>query len=473
MSGLTDLPEDVFFELAKQLDVDDLINLLSSCQVMWRLRSQRIIWVDALVRLREIHNQPVPLSNREALNIASLRELQDSAGHSNRLMRNLSSDSPHPVHRRVLLFESEGQWTSFFYLPGTGLAVSHRAGSLSCWNIITSERVALLEISDLRVKIEAPCMNIVGKALIGACIGEDVRNLVAITIDYGDPAHISVSHVISSPMNNTSAFRSPFFINSHVLGFCTYASIVFWCMDANIEVQDRLQEFPSPAGFGMHYLPFGPMLYGFHKGSIVAEAAIQRIPFLPASDVPLDTEDNDLLLPVSMLPLPYPFATNQSELRRLGRIRHMHFGASSVFAPDYGVFAVTCRTFKWEGRRRSVIHFWPGRPGARGRLDVGQAHFYEHPDIIRRIAVGASGTYVLILVLKADYGNDEPYLGEGDGYVGLLHFTPTPTPRTTFRKLDTGGALPLDCDQILLDDSLGLVSFSFVYSPRVTTLFYV
>jgi hypothetical protein len=214
------------------------------------------------VRLREIHNQPVPLSNREALNIASLRELQDSAGYSNRLMRNLGSDSPHPVHRRILLFESEGQWTSFFYLPGTGLAVSHRTGSLSCWNIITSERVALLEISDLRVKTEAPCMNIVGKVLIGACIGyvarskrefdsriayrEDVRNLVAITIDYGDSAHVSVSHVISSPMNNTSAFRSPFFIDSHVLGFCTYASIVFWCMDANIEAQDRLQEFPSP-----------------------------------------------------------------------------------------------------------------------------------------------------------------------------------------------------------------------------------
>jgi hypothetical protein len=29
MSGLTELPEDVFYELAKQLDVDDLINLLS------------------------------------------------------------------------------------------------------------------------------------------------------------------------------------------------------------------------------------------------------------------------------------------------------------------------------------------------------------------------------------------------------------------------------------------------------------
>lgn len=137
----------------------------------------------------------------------------------------------------------------------------------------------------------------------------------------------------------------------------------------------------------------------------------------------------------------------------------MYFSAPCLFAPDYGVFAVTCRTLKWEGTRRSVVHFWPGRSSADQSLDVGQAYFYEHSDIIHQIAVGVSGTYALILVLKADYRDDETYLGEGDGYVGLLHFSPTPTPHISFRRLDTGGKLI--CDQMLLDESLGLVVFAY------------
>ncbi|KAJ6560006.1 hypothetical protein B0H19DRAFT_107796 [Mycena capillaripes] len=444
---------------------------------MRELQSQRTIWLDALVRIREVHNQPLPLSKEslQALNTVSFRQLQDTVLQANRLMNNFKSHRPRPVQTRTLCFGPTGLWTSFICIPGTSLVVRHSTGSVSCWDVLTSERVAYLDIPDLRVKTETPCMEIMGKALLGGCIGEDVRNLVAITIHYSDRAHISISHVISSTMNNTSAFRSRLFLNSQVLGFCTYASIVFWCMDANIEVQDKSHEFSSLAGFEMHYLPFGPMLYGFYKGSSVAEAAVQRIPFYPASNNPVNSEDNSYPLPITSLPIAYPFASSQSELCRLERIRHMHFSAPFVFAPDYGVFAVTCRTLKWKGRRRSVIHFWPGRT-ANGHLDVGQAHFYEHTDIIHQIAVGPSGTYVLIVVLKADYRDDETYFGEGDGYVGLLHFSPTPTPHTTFRKLDIGGAVPLMCNQILLDDALGLVIFAYSTgreTQEVTTLSYV
>ncbi|KAJ7289812.1 hypothetical protein C8J57DRAFT_1278466 [Mycena rebaudengoi] len=305
-SGFNDVSEDVLFEITKRLDCDGLLNFLSTCRLMRELLSQRTIWLDALVRIKE-------------------------------------SDIPRPVHTRTLSFASTGHWTSFISIPGTSLTVHHSRGSVSCWDILTSECVAYLDVLDLRVKTETLCMEIQRKALIGACIGEDV---------------------ISSTVTNTSAFRSRFFFNSHLMGFCTYSSIISWSMDASIEIQDKPHEFSSLAGFSMQYLPFGPMLYGFHKGLIVADAALQRISFLPASSSNHDVspEDTSHPLPTISLLITYPFAPSQSELCRLGRIRHMYFSAPCLFAPDYGVFAVTCRTLKWEGRRRSVVHYFSPTP---------------------------------------------------------------------------------------------------------------
>jgi hypothetical protein len=199
---------------------------------------------------------------------------------------------------------------------------------------------------------------------------------------------------------------------------------------------------------------------------------MQSLPFPSISMDGIQLPNNvDLVSTTTVLPIPYPFASSQKELRKLGNISGMHFHAPQVFMPEYGVFAVTCREFKWEGRQRSVIHFWLGQ-AVDGNLVIGQAHFYEHTDVIRQIAVGASGTYVLILVHKGDYRGEEGYLGEGDGYLGLLHFSAAPVPHTTFRKLDSRDLPLLSCDQIVLDDSLGLV-LVVDSAGKVTTISYV
>jgi len=137
-----------------------------------------------------------------------------------------------------------------------------------------------------------------------------------------------------------------------------------------------------------------------------------------------------------------------------------------VFPPDFGVFAATCRSFNWEGRKISVVHFWPAHV-AHGELDIGQAYFYELPDYIFQTAVGTSGRYMLILVHSEDEGEHSL-----EGYLGLLHFTSTPTPHTTFRKLDIGELSPDSCDQIALDDSLGLV-LVVDHTGKVTVISYV
>jgi hypothetical protein len=139
-----------------------------------------------------------------------------------------------------------------------------------------------------------------------------------------------------------------------------------------------------------------------------------------------------------------------------------------MFSPDYGVFAATFRGYELASRETGVVHFWPGRV-VQGKIDIGQGHYYEHTDVIHAAAVGASGRYMLILH-RGKYRPEAPGY-EGEGHIGLLHFTPTPTPRTTFRKLDIGYLSPAPCKFIAFDDSLGLV-LVVDFAGKVTVISY-
>ncbi|KAJ6557709.1 hypothetical protein B0H19DRAFT_1234797 [Mycena capillaripes] len=452
MSLFTEFPADVLLEIAKQLDPAELLNFLSICRISRKLQLQRTLWLHALIRVREVHNLPLPLvQGTGSLYQLSLRQLQETLRHAHRLIDNFTSDHPRPLRVRTLDFNVVETWTTFVCIPGTNLAVSSNTSGMACWDIVTSECVAYLDMPDLHLSKEVPCMEIKGKALIGACIGMCVRNLVAINIDYADCLNISISHVIS-PATNDYLRESRFFVNPRTLGFCSNSSIITWCMDASIEVRDQPLGSPPPIAYARNYFPFGRRLYGFYNGDLSREAELQIFPFSPRFDA---LHRHPLSSTTTQLSIPYSFGSSQREL--VGKIRSMSLGHAHVFPPDYGVFAVTLRAFVWQGRHRSVIHFWPGHTG-NGQLDVGRAHFYEHTNRIRRIAVGISGTYVLILVYRGQ-NDEEKYLGKGDGYLGLVHFTPGPVPHTRFRKLDIGDVSPLYINEMALDESLGLVLF--------------
>jgi hypothetical protein len=176
----------VLLELVKLLCVGDLISFLSvrrklcsliccltssqTCRVAQKLEFQPTLWLDALVRIQEVEMQPAALPNGQALDSLSLSELQDTVRQANRLMNNFKSDNPRPVRIRSLESESVPSSARIFCIPGTNLAVSHVWGSVNCWDILASKRVAFLELPELRVRTEA-CMEIKGKALIGASLG--------------------------------------------------------------------------------------------------------------------------------------------------------------------------------------------------------------------------------------------------------------------------------------------------------------
>ncbi|KAJ7123633.1 hypothetical protein C8R44DRAFT_735273 [Mycena epipterygia] len=179
--GFTELPQDVLLELAKQLDVADLMNVLAvramsgsdaivsdrsfkTCHLVREIQFQRTFWIDAAARITAVQMQPLPLSNADELDKLSLQQLQDTVRRANRLTHNFRSDNPHPVRTRNLAIEFS---IEVFCIPGANLAVAHATGRVSFWDILTSRRVGYLEIPDLRVGRQL-CLELKGRALIAA-----------------------------------------------------------------------------------------------------------------------------------------------------------------------------------------------------------------------------------------------------------------------------------------------------------------
>ncbi|KAJ6585749.1 hypothetical protein B0H19DRAFT_427066 [Mycena capillaripes] len=462
---IAELPQDVLLELAKQLNIADLFGLLSLCRVIREVQFERTLWVNALIRLREVEMQPLPLSTAETLETLSLQQLQNAAQRANRLMLNFTSDRPRPV-RTGTLCPPVNCWTRIFCIPGANLALVHdyNTGWLECWDVLISRRMAYVELPGLKVR-KIACMDIKGKALFSACIGE-IKNLVVISIDFCDRAQIGISHVISPPVKHAFHNRTGLFINAQVMGFCTETNIISWDMNANSAIQttplhlDRVSMRWRTAPC----LPIEQNLYVFCRGAIDFKPAIQTLSLLASSGGPQSTTLDSRPRPnITLLNIPYSNGSNPMEVRAH---RHSFNGAIHVLSPHFGIFAVTIGKFAINTNPRThiaLVHFWAGRTIC-GILDFGEGCFYQPSHPIYSLAVGASGTNIVLCGKDTETDED---------WVGLLHFNATPTPHTTFRRLDLGDlALSDGIAQIVLDDSLGLV-FVVNNVGQVSVLSYV
>ncbi|KAJ7837988.1 hypothetical protein B0H14DRAFT_1091432 [Mycena olivaceomarginata] len=190
---IEEVPQDVLLEIAKRLNVRDLLAFISTCRIIRQFRFERSLWLEALIRLKEEY-QSLPLSTADPLETLSLPELQSVARRADRLKKNWQSNNPRLVHMHSFSVPSQAR---IMVIPGAHLAVAYASEIISCWDILSSQRVAYLEIPELEVRAEALCMDINGKVLIGGCIIGRPGNLVVICIDFRDRAHISISHVVS------------------------------------------------------------------------------------------------------------------------------------------------------------------------------------------------------------------------------------------------------------------------------------
>ena len=124
--------------------------------------------MNVLVRLKHVKTQPPPLPSGTTLDMLSLAQLKNAVQRANQLLKNLESDEPRPVRLRTLLVDPG---VGICCIPGTNLVMTHTRGTVSCWDILTSYRVGLLEIPDLRLRTSVLCLEERQKAVIGACIG--------------------------------------------------------------------------------------------------------------------------------------------------------------------------------------------------------------------------------------------------------------------------------------------------------------
>ncbi|KAJ7809437.1 hypothetical protein B0H13DRAFT_1927923 [Mycena leptocephala] len=402
------VPEDILLEFAKELDVADLLSFLSLCRTIRELRFRRALWLDALIRIREVQMQPLPLLTAEALDVLSLLELQNLVQQAHRLMENLQSGTPLPIRIRTFSVDAGAR---ILCIPGANLVVTYIwGGGVSCWDIPTSHQVAHLEIPEIQIHTEV-CVEIVGKALIGTT-RRNVKNFGVICIDFHDRAHIAISHVISPPTNNTDDpfGRRSFFINAQVIGSCTTSDIVFWPLDSNVTARiepPHVANSVSPSAFKIHVC-----CEIIHMSALWMDSICITLAAFGFANY--NTDDSSSIR-VRSSPHRIRCSTNHID---------ENFAPVTVQQVSAGLF-----TFR-------ALH---------GNIEFGQVHLYEHVHHIHQMVVSASGTYVLLLATDVER------------YLGLVHFSAAPEPHTTFRKLDIGNVPLASCTQIAFDDSLGLV----------------
>ncbi|KAJ7349802.1 hypothetical protein DFH08DRAFT_1079126 [Mycena albidolilacea] len=319
-------------------------------------------------------------------------------------------------------------------IPGAYLAVAYASGFVSCWVILSSHRVAHLEIPGLKVRAKQLCMDVNGKILIGACINRRPRNLVVVCIDFRDRAHISVSHVISPAMNDTCFRPSSFFINPRGMGFIEVSKIVFWCMDPDVAVPTTSQ--PLQRTLKTRCLPLGRSIcvLGYtHKWNGIVQ-------IIPHSVSNSDRADIHPVSSTALLGISADHRVWTSSIER----------PPWIFSPHYGIFAVTSRvcsnTAGAVTLSRTMIYFRPGRV-IHGEVEFGEVCVYKHHGSASHIAVGTSGTYVALLFARWPPRDHESYLG-----LVYCDVTATLEPQATFRMLDLSS-----CVQLALEDALGLV----------------
>ncbi|KAF7371314.1 F-box domain-containing protein [Mycena sanguinolenta] len=450
MMSLAEFPQDLLIELTKQLDIQELLNLLATCRVLCKLQHERSLWLDALIRIKEVDYQPLPLSTAIPLEKLFTNQLQDVARQALRLRKNLQSDKPRHFQLHSFSVRTSPRIKNIFFIPGTHLVVTNTYGSMDCWDITTAQRVGHLRLPGLWVRTEsAVCMDETGKTLLAGCIHSfgtnSIQNLVAICVDFHDRTQISISHVISPPTSLPYSWTSGFFIDSRMMGFVAESVIVSWRMDAAAAIEISPQDVVD--GDRANCVPWGRSIYVLPSDEIsnwgmTSDGLIQILAH-PMSAHPIS--DREIVItntfPTSTFPTQYPSDIEIS-------IRT----SPQVLLPHYGIFAVTCRSFTCNFRTDcfSMIHFRPAHAkSVEDDLEFSQGAVYKHHDHIYDMAAGISGTYVLVRVRVANQFEES--------YLGLVHFSGAAVPHITFRKLDVDGKLVASCAKIALDDALGLV----------------
>ncbi|KAJ7610123.1 hypothetical protein FB45DRAFT_336401 [Roridomyces roridus] len=143
--SLTDCPLDVLLELAKELDLPDVLNLAATCTLCATVLSSPYFWMGSLQRIEQVHNRPIPCTPDTDIVGLPLETLREMAVHAYKLVNNWNSDSPRVVSFRSITLDSCGVIGSIYPIYGEHLFITISEERVACWDATTGKSFAVHE----------------------------------------------------------------------------------------------------------------------------------------------------------------------------------------------------------------------------------------------------------------------------------------------------------------------------------------
>ncbi|CAK5266793.1 unnamed protein product [Mycena citricolor] len=472
------LPYDVIAEIAHWADVCVLPSFFAACRAFRTVGAERLPWLRALAQVESQWGLNHPLAVAPQTDWAgtwSAPQLRRLFLQSMRVLRAWREPPPRQQPRAFSLFVDYKQVphpdpVKLCSIPGAYFVVTSARGHLRCWRTGHGlpTLAASLEVPHLIMHSQVACVREEGRALIVGSIGPFFNQLVAICISYGEPdGPVDISHTVSPPMASRYQHNLFFFADPRVLGFRTQKLSAVWTMSESAPVH-IVRQTPRPSGssFVSSCVITDQHLYHFSAGDLSRDSAVQTF-CLPEDFSAESALAASLETPqCATYDIPYPFAPSQSALYATGELRNTTWFAFQAFVPTHGVFAVSDRAFQVSGRNEDgsqthFLHIWVTRPDPSPQsaepfaLDPA-VYWYEHPDPVLNVAVGQSGTYVLLLCVPADLDVAAARHPEAHSYAGICRFDCAKRV-WTFEKLNLGRWRLKNYVSIVLDDALGLI----------------
>ncbi|KAJ7605181.1 hypothetical protein FB45DRAFT_953949 [Roridomyces roridus] len=454
---LSDFPLDILLELGKQLDLPDSLHLAATCTTCAAVLLSPSFWIESLHRMEKIHRRPIPCSPGTDFAALPLDTLRNMAVHAYKLRKNWTFESgPLLATARSFTIRCEGYMLHIFPIEGTHMVVTVFHDGLACWSTTSGEFLGRRDLDSIKGgywKSSSSLFILLGCALWDShimisefivfpdasqylCYPSHGGQLIlaVIGVNYRDPEAVTVSLNFSRswPLPDRISIECVL-VSENTVGVVGStkddAPCLFYCRTAQPKELCRLT---------LELQPTSPA--AFAGVSIGLDFVIFRQDHGPSAEI------------IHMGPM-HMHSTRHELTRVVVRPYENVALTCHIRPPTYGILNVAQRPT--EGGTAHRVLFWPAEYSAARvssdsdpSLTVGPLCWYEHPGSINRIAVGSSGTSVL--VKDSDY----TYL--------LLQYIPGTMPHVKSRRLKVPPMSQHPWTLVGLDDRLGVLYLAYM-----------
>ncbi|KAJ7610188.1 hypothetical protein FB45DRAFT_1066361 [Roridomyces roridus] len=410
----SDVPLDILLEIAKELDLSDSRHLAATCSACAALLQSPSFWIESLHRMEKIYRRPIPCTPGTDLTFLPLYKLRDMAVHAYKLRKNWASESPLPVTIRSHYIAGESYSSHILPIEGTHMVLVVFDGSLACLNTTTGEYLAKCHPDATFGQCSRPFYSAEMCSVGFARYHYDQNELAFAVFNLALPRdnHENTLGVVGSMGGEDRC--------------------LFYCRTTEPQELHRFVLVIQPTSSANAPAAFAGVAVG-HDFFVFMQDHGQSAEIIHATPTHTHTTRHDHP----------PVTPNERPALRARELRHSH-----MRPPTYGILNVVKRPTE-DGSAHRIL-FWPAEYSAAhgandSALTVGPVCSYQHTTTIDCIAVGSSGTCVVIK--------------DPSDAVFLLQYIRGPTPHVESRRLPIPPKVALPWQEIVLavDDRSGVV----------------